>query len=88
MQIMGKILNHKTMILFAFVIAFMMVQANYGNSIKLVDICIQNCAQCMKTLDEYFDGKLCADTCVKFKGKTIPDCESFESISPFLVKIA
>ncbi|XKL62097.1 hypothetical protein PGB90_001930 [Kerria lacca] len=76
-----------------FVILFMLVliSSTYsvsGNPITLLDACIQNCAQCQDTLDVYFNGKLCADTCIKFKGKTIPDCESFESISPFLVKIA
>lgn len=23
----------------------------------------------------FFEGQLCADSCVKFKGKVIPDCE-------------
>ncbi|XP_044729723.1 eclosion hormone [Chrysoperla carnea] len=51
-----------------------------------VGICIRNCAQCKKMFGSYFDGQLCADTCVKFKGKTIPDCEDVGSISPFLNK--
>lgn len=64
------------------------INQSFGGSITLLDACIQNCAQCQETLDMYFNGKLCADTCIKFKGKSIPDCESFESISPYLVKIA
>ncbi|XP_026821131.1 eclosion hormone-like [Rhopalosiphum maidis] len=52
-----------------------------------VAICIRNCAQCKKMLGDYFEGSLCADTCVKFKGKMIPDCENIESISPFLNKL-
>lgn len=35
----------------------------------------------------YFEGERCADACVKFKGKIIPDCEDIASIAPFLNKI-
>ncbi|KAK6626834.1 hypothetical protein RUM44_009311 [Polyplax serrata] len=49
-------------------------------------ICIRNCAQCKKMFGAYFEGQLCADACVKFKGKVIPDCEDLDSISPFLNK--
>lgn len=34
----------------------------------------------------YFEGQLCADACVKFKGKIVPDCEDITSIAPFLSK--
>lgn len=30
---------------------------------------------------------MCADACVKFKGKIIPDCEDIGSIAPFLTKL-
>ncbi|GLV31958.1 Eclosion hormone [Carabus blaptoides fortunei] len=53
---------------------------------RLYGICIRNCAQCKKMYVDFFDGQLCADACVKFKGKIIPDCEDLASISPFLVK--
>ncbi|KAG5894086.1 hypothetical protein JTB14_003943 [Gonioctena quinquepunctata] len=52
----------------------------------VVGICITNCAQCKKMFGPYFEGQLCADTCVKFKGKIIPDCEDLASIVPFLNK--
>ncbi|XP_016662241.1 eclosion hormone-like [Acyrthosiphon pisum] len=52
-----------------------------------VAMCIRNCAQCKKMLGDYFEGPLCADTCVKFKGKMIPDCENIDSIAPFLNKL-
>ncbi|KAL5235950.1 hypothetical protein ACI65C_003360 [Semiaphis heraclei] len=52
-----------------------------------VALCIRNCAQCKKMLGDYFEGSLCADSCVKFKGKMIPDCENIESVAPFLNKI-
>lgn len=52
-----------------------------------VAMCIRNCAQCKKMLGDYFEGPLCADSCVKFKGKMIPDCENVDSISPFLNKL-
>lgn len=49
-------------------------------------ICFRNCAQCKKMYGVYFEGQLCADACVKFKGKIIPDCEDIGSIAPFLNK--
>ncbi|XP_060872875.1 eclosion hormone-like [Metopolophium dirhodum] len=52
-----------------------------------VGLCIRNCAQCKKMLGAYFEGSLCADACVKFKGKMIPDCENIDSVAPFLNKL-
>jgi hypothetical protein len=51
-----------------------------------VGVCIRNCAQCKKMFGPYFQGPLCTDACVKFKGKIIPDCEDIASIAPFLNK--
>ncbi|XP_069692644.1 eclosion hormone-like [Periplaneta americana] len=51
-----------------------------------IGVCIRNCAQCKKMFGPYFEGQLCADACVKFKGKMIPDCEDVASIAPFLNK--
>ncbi|XP_018570014.1 eclosion hormone-like [Anoplophora glabripennis] len=51
-----------------------------------IGVCIRNCAQCKKMFGPYFEGQLCADACVKFKGKIIPDCEDIASIAPFLNK--
>ncbi|KAK9505851.1 hypothetical protein O3M35_009823 [Rhynocoris fuscipes] len=52
-----------------------------------IGICIRNCAQCKKMFGVYFEGQLCADTCLKYKGKLIPDCEDITSIGPFLNKL-
>ncbi|XP_068626582.1 eclosion hormone-like [Battus philenor] len=52
-----------------------------------LEICIENCAQCKKMLGAWFEGPLCAKSCIKFKGKQIPECEDFASISPFLNKL-
>ncbi|XP_031624771.1 eclosion hormone [Contarinia nasturtii] len=52
----------------------------------LVGVCLRNCAQCKKMYGSYFEGQMCADGCVKFKGKVIPDCEDIGSIAPFLNK--
>ncbi|XP_054267825.1 eclosion hormone-like [Macrosteles quadrilineatus] len=59
-----------------------------STSANPVDIgtCIRNCAQCKKMFGVYFEGQLCADACVKFKGKLVPDCEDVASIAPFLNK--
>jgi hypothetical protein len=51
-----------------------------------VGVCIRNCAQCKKMFGPYFEGQLCAEACVKFRGKLIPDCEDITSIAPFLNK--
>lgn len=53
-----------------------------------MDICIENCAQCKKMLGSWFEGQLCAESCIKYKGKLIVECEDFASISPFLNKVA
>ncbi|CAH0553460.1 unnamed protein product [Brassicogethes aeneus] len=62
------------------VTSFLLIDANP------IGVCIRNCAQCKKMFGPYFEGQLCADACVKFKGKIIPDCEDIASIAPFLNK--
>ncbi|KAJ0177903.1 hypothetical protein K1T71_006776 [Dendrolimus kikuchii] len=52
-----------------------------------LDICIENCAQCKKMLGAWFEGPLCAESCIKNRGKMMPECENFASISPFLNKL-
>uniref|UniRef100_A0A1B0GQM6 Eclosion hormone n=1 Tax=Phlebotomus papatasi TaxID=29031 RepID=A0A1B0GQM6_PHLPP len=56
-------------------------------SYDFIGVCIRNCAQCKKMFGSYFEGQMCADACVKFKGKIIPDCEDIGSIAPFLTKL-
>ncbi|XP_043249018.1 eclosion hormone [Colletes gigas] len=51
---------------------------------RAIGVCIRNCAQCKKMFGSYFLGQKCADSCVKYKGKLIPDCEDEVSIQPFL----
>lgn len=41
----------------------------------ILGVCLRNCAQCKKMFGNYFEGQLCAEACLKFKGKVIPDCE-------------
>ncbi|CAH2059695.1 unnamed protein product, partial [Iphiclides podalirius] len=52
-----------------------------------LEICLENCAQCKKMLGSWFEGPLCAESCVKYRGRLIPDCEDFASIAPFLNKL-
>ncbi|CAG4961531.1 unnamed protein product [Parnassius apollo] len=52
-----------------------------------MEICIENCAQCKKMLGSWFDGPLCAESCIRNRGRFMPDCEDFASIAPFLTKI-
>ncbi|PSN32286.1 Eclosion hormone [Blattella germanica] len=74
----------------AVVMSFMILLCSFLSSEATtsysINICIKNCAQCKKLFGPYFEGQLCADACVKFKGKMIPDCEDINSIAPFLNK--
>uniref|UniRef100_A0A1B0C0M1 Eclosion hormone n=1 Tax=Glossina palpalis gambiensis TaxID=67801 RepID=A0A1B0C0M1_9MUSC len=54
------------------------------SGIDFIQICLNNCAQCKKMFGDYFQGQSCAESCLKFKGKAIPDCEDIGSIAPFL----
>ncbi|KXJ80967.1 hypothetical protein RP20_CCG022367 [Aedes albopictus] len=53
----------------------------------LIGVCINNCAQCKRMFGEFFEGHLCAEACIQFKGKMVPDCEDINSIAPFLTKL-
>ncbi|XP_037911182.1 eclosion hormone isoform X2 [Hermetia illucens] len=52
--------------------------------LDFIQICLNNCAQCKKMFGNYFQGQTCAESCLKFKGKAIPDCEDIGSIAPYL----
>ncbi|CAH2085350.1 unnamed protein product [Euphydryas editha] len=52
-----------------------------------LEICIENCALCKKMLGAWFEGPLCAESCIKYKGKLVPECEDYASIAPFLNKL-
>lgn len=43
-----------------------------AGEMDFLGICLRNCAQCKKMYGSYFEGQMCADACVKFKGKIIP----------------
>ncbi|XP_062555117.1 eclosion hormone-like [Armigeres subalbatus] len=53
----------------------------------MIGVCFNNCAQCKKMFGEFFEGHLCAEACIQFKGKMVPDCEDINSIAPFLNKL-
>jgi len=49
---------------------------------------MRNCAQCQIMFGAYFFmGEKCANFCIKYKGKLIPNCEDEFSIRPFLQKV-
>ncbi|CAH2059693.1 unnamed protein product, partial [Iphiclides podalirius] len=83
----------KSSILFAFLvlsaICVNQVRANpaIAHGYDTLEICLENCAQCKKMLGSWFEGPLCAESCVKYRGRLIPDCEDFASIAPFLNKL-
>lgn len=51
------------------------ISADLFGGYDILGVCLRNCAQCKKMFGNFFEGQLCADSCVKFKGKVIPDCE-------------
>ncbi|XP_065088004.1 eclosion hormone-like [Ochlerotatus camptorhynchus] len=51
---------------------------------EIISVCMTNCAQCKRMYGTFFDGQLCAEACLEFKGKVIPDCEDIGSIAGFL----
>ncbi|XP_033226440.1 eclosion hormone isoform X2 [Belonocnema kinseyi] len=68
------------------IVAFTVLFLTTSESFNHIGTCLRNCAQCTKMLGPYFEGALCADTCVKLKGKIIPDCEDANSIEPFITR--
>ncbi|XP_032515895.2 eclosion hormone [Danaus plexippus] len=58
-----------------------------ATSYEPLEICMENCALCRKMLGTWFNGQLCGESCYKYRGKLIPECEDFASISPFLNKL-
>ncbi|XP_026318611.1 eclosion hormone [Hyposmocoma kahamanoa] len=79
---------------FALLTVFALAHLNYvtsnpaiATSYESLEVCIENCAQCKKMLGAWFEGPLCAESCIKFKGKFIPECEDYASISQFLNKL-
>ncbi|XP_076257214.1 eclosion hormone-like [Rhynchophorus ferrugineus] len=71
-----------------FAVAFIVLVNLWIVEANTIGVCIRNCAQCKKMFGPYFEGQLCADACIKFKGKMIPDCEDLTSIAPFLSKFS
>ncbi|XP_058826780.1 eclosion hormone-like [Topomyia yanbarensis] len=79
------------LVLFSITLALSSVQANPQIDLlggyDIIGVCINNCAQCKKMFGEFFEGHLCAEACIQFKGKMVPDCEDIHSIAPFLNKL-
>ncbi|CAK1594454.1 unnamed protein product [Parnassius mnemosyne] len=69
------------------IIEFVKADPAIMNGYNPMEICIENCAQCKKMLGSWLDGPLCAESCIRHRGKLMPDCEDFASIAPFLTKI-
>ncbi|TRY80123.1 hypothetical protein TCAL_14829 [Tigriopus californicus] len=46
--------------------------------------CLRSCHLCQQMYGDHFQGHLCAHTCIKLRGRVIPDCTNFPSIAPYL----
>ncbi|XP_033347563.1 eclosion hormone [Bombus vosnesenskii] len=80
-------MNASTRILLVLFVSYAIASMLVAGSVpfdRAIGVCIRNCAQCKKMFGPYFLGQKCADSCVKYKGKLIPDCEDEGSIQPFL----
>lgn len=53
-------------------ISFLFGILDSAGDFEMVNLCLRNCAQCKKMYGSYFEGQMCADGCIKFKGKVIP----------------
>ncbi|CAI6363032.1 unnamed protein product [Macrosiphum euphorbiae] len=84
---MNTCTSKKIVLLFTALVALMAIVGHAVADMEDVGMCIRNCAQCKKMLGAYFEGTLCANACVKFEGKMIPDCENIDSVAPFLNKL-
>lgn len=90
--------SSKTIIVFTLIVASIYLvdiataspypNLDFFGGYDILSICLKNCAQCKKMFGNFFEGERCADSCVKFKGKVIPDCEDlgekFYSFNKFL----
>ncbi|XP_015122551.1 eclosion hormone [Diachasma alloeum] len=73
------------MVIAVLVIVYLTTSA--GATKDRVGTCIRNCAQCKRMFGEYFEGQRCAESCLKFKGKSIPDCEDINTIEQFIHRV-
>ncbi|XP_070169899.1 eclosion hormone [Polyergus mexicanus] len=73
-----------TIILCAVVFVAICFATSMADTERNIGVCIRNCAQCKKMFGSFFIGQKCADFCVRYKGKLVPDCEDEFSIRPFL----
>nr|XP_012225347.1 PREDICTED: eclosion hormone [Linepithema humile] len=77
-------LPNRIIILLAIIFAVLCFTTSTTDAERNIGVCMRNCAQCKKMFGPFFIGTKCADFCVKYKGKLIPDCEDEFSIRPFL----
>ncbi|XP_046396682.1 eclosion hormone-like [Ischnura elegans] len=80
----------RTLVLLSFVVMAMSLVLAFAPAAMasptgdLLAVCLRNCAQCKKMFGKYFEGQLCAEACVQFKGQLVPECTDRESIAPYL----
>ncbi|XP_011300811.1 eclosion hormone [Fopius arisanus] len=78
---------HRLVSLLIVAIVVVHLTAPAGATKDRVGTCIRNCAQCKRMFGEYFEGQRCAESCLKFKGKSIPDCEDINTIEQFIHRV-
>lgn len=93
----SKMASLKSIFIISFVIAVACLIENASTSpypsldffggYDIIGVCLKNCAQCKKMFGNFFEGQLCADSCVKFKGKVIPDCEDLGELNLIIFEI-
>ncbi|KAL6265015.1 eclosion hormone isoform X2 [Pogonomyrmex barbatus] len=76
--------SNRMIVLLVMIFVVLCLTTSVTDAERNIGVCLRNCAQCEKMYDKYFMGQKCADFCVKYKGKLIPDCEDEISIRPFL----
>ncbi|KAL5287619.1 Eh family protein [Megaselia abdita] len=54
------------------------------SGVDFITVCLSNCLQCKEVFGEIFLGQKCEESCLKFRGRAVPDCENYNSIAPFI----
>ncbi|XP_018017891.1 uncharacterized protein LOC108674453 [Hyalella azteca] len=75
-----------TIALIALALIFSLLIPGAAAVSKKVSICIKNCQYCKEMYHDHFDGGMCADFCVRGRGRHIVDCGVENSIVPFFLQ--
>ena len=68
----------------ALVVAVLVLSSSLSSLATPRSSCLRSCGRCEQMYGDHFEAHLCAHTCLKLRGRLVPDCADFASIAPFL----